>query len=423
MEFINIGLFGLGTVGSGIVEILSKNGEIISREIGKKIKLKKICVKDINKKRNLKLDKSILTSNPDDIINDKEIDIVVEVIGGIDDAKKIIEKSINNGKHIVSANKDLFALYGDEITSLAKTNGVHLLFEAAVAGGIPILKALQNDLYGNNIMKISGIVNGSTNYILTRMDIENLNLQDVVEEAKKLGFLEADPSADLEGLDAARKCAILATIGFNNLVTTNDVYTCGITDISLEDIKIARNMGYKIKLLATAENRKNGIVVMVHPTLLKNNHALASVDYELNSVYLEGDMVGETMFYGKGAGSLPTGSAVIGDLVLISKKITEKISPDYSYKIYNNKPILDIDQLSFSYFFRLNIKENIPEENKIRDILGDLGIKIDMINKINQNQYGIITKETPEIDFKNFKNSINNKLSLSSKIKEIRVLV
>lgn len=423
MEFINVGLFGLGTVGSGIVEILSKNGEIISREIGKKIKLKKICVKDINKNRNLELDKSILTSNPDDIINDKEIDIVIEVIGGIDNAKKIIEKSINNGKHIVSANKDLFALHGDEITSLAKTHKVHLLFEAAVAGGIPILKALQNNLYGNNITNISGIVNGSTNYILTRMDIENLDLQDVVEEAKKLGFLEADPSADLEGFDAARKCAILATIGFNNLVTTNDVYTCGITDISLEDIKTARNMGYKIKLLATAENRENGVVAKVHPALLKNNHALASVDYELNSVYVEGDMVGETMFYGKGAGSLPTGSAVIGDLVSISKKITENIRPDYSYKIYNNKPILDINQLSFSYFFRLNIKENIPEENEIKDILIDLGLKIDMINKINQNQYGIITKEMPETDFKNFKNSINNRLSLNSKIKEIRVLV
>ena len=289
LKTLQIGLFGLGTVGSSTVEILTSNRELLERQLGCTTQISKICVRDTGKTRSVDTSNSILTSRPEDILLDPKIDIVVEVMGGIEKSKEIIEAAFKNGKHVVSANKDLIALYGKELSELAKQNNCHFFFEAAVAGGIPILRTLQTSLTGNHIKKISGIVNGSTNYILTRMEIESLSLESIIEDAKALGYLEADPSADLDGLDAARKCAILASLGFHNLVKSDQVYVSGIRNISLEDINQAKKLGYKIKLLAIAENKDSGIVARVHPVLIAENHPLAGVQYEFNAVYVDGD--------------------------------------------------------------------------------------------------------------------------------------
>lgn len=391
MKALKLGIFGLGTVGSGTMDILTTNGDTIERELGCKIQTNKICVKDLGKKRTIDVDTSMLTTNPDDILKDPDIDIVVEVMGGIDEAKRIVESALNNKKHVVSANKDLVALYGKELTELAKKNNCHFFYEAAVAGGIPILKSLQFALTGNNIKKISGIVNGSTNYILTRMEVEKLSLEEIIEDAKRLGFLEADPSADLEGLDAARKCAILASIGFHSLVTTNQVYVSGITNITLKDIEYALKLGYRIKLLAVAENKEDGIVAKVHPTMLPLDHPLSSVKYELNSVYVEGDMVGETMFYGRGAGALPTGSAVVNDIITIIKRILNGTKPEYAYNLFEQKSVLPIESLDFSYYLRLQFKSGEIEGTRLLKLFEDNNIEIEEINK-----YSFIENNTNE---------------------------
>lgn len=381
MKNLKLGIFGLGTVGSGTMDILMTNSTLIERELGCSVSVKKVCVKDIGKKRTIGMNTSTLTTNPDDILKDPEIDIVVEVIGGTDEAYRIIKTSLENKKHVVSANKDLIALYGKELTELARKNNCHFFYEAAVAGGIPILKSLQFALTGNYINKISGIINGSTNYILTRMEVEKLSLDEIIEDAKRLGFLEADPSADLDGLDAARKCAILASIGFHSLVDINQVYVSGIKNISLKDIEYALKLGYKIKLLAVAENRSDGIVAKVHPTMIPLGHPLSSVKYELNSVYVQGDMVGETMFYGRGAGARPTGSAVINDIITIGKRILSNTKPEYAYNLYENKPVLSIDELNFSYYTRLQFKSGEIEGVKLLKIFEENNIEIEEINK------------------------------------------
>lgn len=417
MKSLKLGIFGLGTVGSGTVDILTTNTQIIERELGCKIQIKTICVKNKEKNRTVDIGTSILTTNPDDILKDPDIDIVVEVMGGIDNSKKIIESALNNKKHVVSANKDLIALYGKELTELAKKNNCHFFYEAAVAGGIPILKSLQFALTGNNIKKISGIVNGSTNYILTRMEVEKLSLEEIIEDAKRLGFLEADPSADLDGIDAARKCAILASIGFHSLVTTNQVYVSGIKKITLKDIEYALKLGYRIKLLAVAENRENGIVAKVHPTMLPLDHPLSSVKYELNSVYVKGDMVGETMFYGRGAGALPTGSAVVNDIITICKRILSNTNPEYAYNLYEEKNVLSIDNLSFSYYLRLQFKSGDIEGTKLLKIFENNDIEIEKINKYtfidsdtneNIDEFVIVTEPCIENKFNTTINSLSN---------------
>lgn len=413
MKTLQIGIFGLGTVGSSTVQILTCNRDLVERQLGATTQISRICVRDTGKTRTVDTSNSILTSRPEDILLDPKIDIVVEVMGGIEKSKEIIEAAFKNGKHVVSANKDLIALYGKELSELAKQNNCHFFFEAAVAGGIPILRTLQSSLTGNHINKISGIVNGSTNYILTRMEIENLSLESIIEDAKALGYLEADPSADLDGLDAARKCAILASLGFRNLVKSNQVYVSGIRNISLEDIKQANKLGYKIKLLAIAENKKDGIVARVHPVLISQDHPLAGVQYEFNAVYVDGDYLGQTMYYGRGAGGNPTGSAVVGDIIALGRQVLAQTRPDLDYASMGDKAIIDIEDLDFSYYIRL---ETDLKEDQLADLLSKRDIKIRSIENVNlnedtsdtkklekpadKNEFVIITERVREKDFK-----------------------
>nr|WP_297573531.1 homoserine dehydrogenase [uncultured Peptostreptococcus sp.] len=431
MKTLQIGIFGLGTVGSSTVQILTCNRELVERQLGATTQISKICVRDTGKTRTVDTSNSILTSRPEDILLDPKIDIVVEVMGGIEKSKEIIEAAFKNGKHVVSANKDLIALYGKELSELAKQNNCHFFFEAAVAGGIPILRTLQSSLTGNHINKISGIVNGSTNYILTRMEIENLSLESIIEDAKALGYLEADPSADLDGLDAARKCAILASLGFHNLVKSNQVYVSGIRNISLEDIKQANKLGYKIKLLAIAENKKDGIVARVHPVLISQDHPLAGVQYEFNAVYVDGDYLGQTMYYGRGAGGNPTGSAVVGDIIALGRQVLAQTRPDLDYASMGDKAIIDIEDLDFSYYMRL---ETDLKEDQLADLLSKRDIKIRSIENVNLNEETSDTKKlekpadknefviiTERVREKDFKKAIEELEKTSNSITVIRI--
>ncbi len=405
MKSLKIGLVGLGTVGTGVTHILIHNKDIIEKRIGCPVEIKKICVKDLKKKREIDISGDMLTTDPQDLIDDPEIDVIVEVVGGIDFAKSIIEAAFKNGKHVVSANKDLISQYGKDLFELAKQNHCHFLFEASVAGGIPILRPLQYALTADHIQKIGGIINGSTNYILTRMEKDGLTLEEVLKEASELGFLEADPSSDLDGYDAARKCAILATIGFHSPVLFEDVYCEDIRRLSLRDMECAKFLGYSIKLLAVTEDTDEGIVARVHPALIPLNHPLAAVNYELNAVYVVGDMLGETMYYGKGAGSLPTGSAVVSDIVTVGRKMRKHNEPEPAYDFYEKKKILPVDQLEFPYYIRVIVGD---DENAMSNIIRSLEYYRISIYSVNQwqikhegkirHEYVFITNPSREID-------------------------
>ena len=426
MRSIQIGIIGFGTVGSGTAQVLTMNKEIIEKKTGCPVSIKTVCVRDLTKTRKFSVEGCTMTDNAEDILRDPEIDIVVEVMGGIEKAKYIIEEAFKDGKHVVSANKDLIAVYGKELTELARQNNCHFFYEAAVAGGIPILRSLQFALTGNHIKKIGGIINGSTNYILTRTEVEKLSLDTIIEDAKSLGYLEADPSADLDGLDAARKCAILASIGFNNQVTLNQVYVSGIRKIELEDIEYANKLGYRIKLLAIAEDREDGIVARVHPALIPLNHPLASVQYEFNAVYAIGDMVGETMFYGRGAGDRPTGSAVANDIINICKNIVQDSKPEYAYDLFNNKDVIPIEKQYFQYYVRLKVQR---DRNNVSSFVRSLEYYNIPIYSINQwekendgrkiDEYIVITNECRELDFERAMEEI---ASLPNVIDEAQVI-
>lgn len=315
MKKINVGLIGLGTVGSGVVKTL-RNFDYIN--------IKKIAVKSLNKKRNIdNLDEAMLTTDIFSIVNDPEIDIVVEVIGGVNPAFELLKTAIKNKKHIVTANKELLAKHGEELFKLASENNVVIMYEAAVGGGIPIIMPVKMTLSANRIDKIAAILNGTTNYILTKMDEEGADYSEVLAEAQKLGYAETDPTGDVEGFDAAYKIATLATIAFKKRVKIENIHREGITKISAKDMAYAKQLGYKIKLIALAKMNQNEADVRVHPMLVKSNHTLAHINGVTNAVLLEGFPVGQVILSGPGAGEFPTASSVVGDIVTICSELNE----------------------------------------------------------------------------------------------------
>lgn len=319
MKTAKIGLLGFGNVGGGAYHILTKNKKIIEERTGVSPEVVKILQRSRNKKRFAEADPSILTEDPDEIIKNPEIDIVAEMIGGIEPATSFMIQAMKEGKHVVSANKAAIAANYRELTETARENNVEFLFEASVAGGIPVLTALTNPLQANNFVEIMGILNGTTNYILTKMTEEGLSYSEVLKDAQQKGFAEADPTADVEGIDAANKLSILMALAFGTHVPPASIPTTGITGVSPEDIAEAAGSGKKIKLIGKASLRDGKLEYSVSPVLLDKAHPLAGVSNEFNAVYVTGDMVGELMFYGKGAGPLPTGSAVCGDIISIMK--------------------------------------------------------------------------------------------------------
>jgi homoserine dehydrogenase len=338
MEKVGLGILGMGTVASGLINIIGINNSKITGSLNKELVINKVLVKSLNKKRDVNLPQEVYTTDAYDVINDKDSQIIVELIGGISPAYEYIKAALNNKKHVVTANKALIATHGEELEQLANENGVSLMYEASVAGGIPIINTMTDNLCANEITDITGIINGTTNYILTQMAENSLEYEQAVKNAQALGFAEADPSSDVEGDDAAYKLSILSTIAFGQRINVNDIPKEGITKISKEDISYAKELGYNIKLLASASRKGDEIELRVHPAFVPASHPLSTVKNEYNAVFLKGNAVGGLMLYGKGAGSLPTGSAVLGDVMHIVKtggKAKDDMKKEAKYVIAN----------------------------------------------------------------------------------------
>lgn len=348
-EKIRAAILGLGTVGTGVYKIIQKQQAEFPHKIGAELEIAKILVKNAKKVRE-GIDMSLVTDSWEEIINDDSIDIVIEVMGGIEPARTYISEALSHGKHVVTANKDLMAEHGHDLLENAAAHGCDLLFEAAVAGGIPIIRPLKQCLAANTITEIMGIINGTTNFILTKMTEENMEFSEALSLAQKLGYAEADPTADVEGLDAGRKIAILASIAFNSRVTFSDVYTEGISKITAKDIKYAKELDCVIKLIATAKNTADGVEVRVTPMFIPKSHPLASVNDSFNAIFVHGDSLGDAMFYGRGAGELPTASAIMGDVIDVCRNIAFSCCGRIGCTCYKELPVKAMDDIESKYF-------------------------------------------------------------------------
>jgi homoserine dehydrogenase len=379
VKAISIGLLGLGTVGSGVVQIIKNHQDKLMHQVGCPIVIKKILVQDLYKTRIVEVEPELLTSNPEDILLDKEIDVVIEVMGGIHSTKDYLLTALRQGKHVVTANKDLMALHGSELLTVASEYGCDLFYEASVAGGIPILRGLVDGLASDRITQMMGIVNGTTNYILTKMSNEGRSYDEVLKEAQALGFAESDPTSDVEGLDAARKMTILATLGFSMHIDLEDVQVRGISKVTEEDINYGSQLGYTMKLIGYAHREGEKVEVSVAPTFLSNNHPLSSVQNEYNAVYVYGEAVGETMFYGPGAGSLPTATAVVSDLVGVMKNLRLGVNGKSAVTPQYPKQLKDNSEKFSKYFLRLHVQDEVGVFAEITSIFAKHGVSFEKI--------------------------------------------
>lgn len=356
MRTVNVGIIGTGTVGGGVIKLINGHHDDYLANYGIDLNLKRVCSLSDSRNAELGVSPEQFTFDWHDVTSDPDIDIVVEVIGGEHPAMDIFEAAFSSGKHMVSANKALLGRNVERLAGMAAANGVQLRCEAAAAGGIPIVHTLEHDLSGNDILTIAGIMNGTTNYILSRMANEGLGFDEVLAAAQAAGYAEADPTADVDGFDAASKIAILASIGFRTRVATDDVYMQGIRRVSAEDMQQAADFGYAIKLLAIARNTPTGVDIRVHPAMIPANHQLASVNGAMNAVFVVGDAVGETMYYGAGAGAFPTASAVVGDILALAEPISHGVSPVPEPEPFAaNLPIRDMMDLTTRYYIRMTV--------------------------------------------------------------------
>ena len=380
MKTLKVGMLGCGVVGSQIARLLVENKSDLTSRAGANLELVKVAVKNINTKRE-GISSSLLTDDAKSIVNDPEIDLIIEVIGGISPAKELILTAIKNGKSVVTANKALLAQAGAELYTAADNANVDLYYEAAVAGAIPILRPLRESLVGDQVHRIMGIVNGTTNYILTKMDESGTAFDDALKQAQALGFAEADPTADVEAIDAASKAAILAGLAFHSRVSDADVYREGITKITATDVKVAKAMDMVIKLLAIAELTPEGeISVRVHPALISRTHPLASVRESFNAVFVEAKSAGQLMFYGKGAGGEPTASAILGDLVAVARhKVSGGIGPKESD--YADLKIAKIGQTKTRYLIRLNVADKPGVLESVAHVFAAQGVSIQTVRQ------------------------------------------
>ncbi len=396
---VKAALLGLGTVGTGVYKLIHRRADVMERTIGAELEIARILVHNMNKKRE-GIDSAILTDNWREILEDDEIAVVVEVMGGIEPARTMILEALHAGKHVVTANKDLVAEYGRELLDAAEEKQCDFLFEAAVAGGIPIIRPLKQCLAGNDISEVIGIVNGTTNYILTKMFEDNMSFESALAKATELGYAEADPTADVEGLDAGRKVAIMASIAFHSRVVFKDVYTEGITRITAEDIAYAKEFDSVIKLLGVAHNRENGIEVGVYPMLLNKEHPLASVRDSFNAVFVHGDAVDDAMFYGRGAGELPTASAVVGDIIDVARDLQYACTGRISCTCYRELPVKDFGEVKNKFFLRMQVKNQPGVLACIAQVFGDHKVSIARVVQKhvtdNQAELVIVTEKVKE---------------------------
>ena len=373
---INVGLMGLGSVGGGVAATLLNGADTLSSKIGLPVGLKKILVRDPGKTRDPAIPSGLLTTNPEDILDDDDIHVVVEVIGGAVPAAGYLKRALSAGKHVVTANKEVMAQSGPELFRLAEQNRVNLLFEASVAGGIPIVGCLMNELLANDVFSIRGIINGTTNYILSRMSHQGADFQQALEEAQDRGYAEADPTNDIEGIDAVYKLAILSSLAFHHRVSPQDVYRQGISTLEANDFRYANELGYAIKSLAIAGLENGSVQARVYPALIPVDHMLAKVDGVYNAVEVEGSLCGKVLFHGMGAGREPTTSAVVGDLIEIARRIGVEGPP--AAIVRNGRPlsISSIDELETRYYLRLTVADRPGVLAQISRILGDGGISL-----------------------------------------------
>lgn len=387
MKAINVGLLGIGTVGSGTFKVLSRNAEEISRRAGREIRIGMIADKDLEKAKQIAGNSVAVTDDAFEVVASPDIDIVVELIGGTKIARELVLKAIDNGKHVVTANKALLALHGNEIFEAAQKKGVIVAFEAAVAGGIPIIKALREGLTANRIEWIAGIINGTSNYILSEMRDKGASFEEALKDAQALGYAEADPTFDIEGIDAAHKLTIMASIAFGIPTQFSKAYTEGISKLTSEDIRYAEELGYRIKLLGITKRVEKGIELRVHPTLIPARRLIANVDGVMNAVLVKGDAVGATMYYGAGAGSEPTASAVVADLVDVTRMHTadpEHRVPHLAFQPdrMSDVEILPMSEVETAYYLRMRAFDKPGVLADVTRILADLGISIDaMVQK------------------------------------------
>jgi len=384
VEPVKIGILGLGTVGSGTVNVLTRNADEIQRRAGRAIHVVHAAVRDLKHKRNCPTDAIRLTADPQEVVNDPEVEVVVELMGGYEPARTLVLQAIANGKHVVTANKAMIAAHGNEIFAAAQKKGVMVAFEAAVAGGIPIIKTIREGLAGNRIEWLAGIINGTSNFILTEMRDRGADFADVLAEAQRLGYAEADPTFDVEGIDAAHKLTILAAIAFGIPLQFKKAYTEGITKITRLDIEYAEQLGYRIKSLGVARRTDKGVELRVHPTLIPERRLIANVDGVMNAVLVKGDAVGPILSYGAGAGADPTASAVVADIVDVVRTLTSDPNNRVPHLAFQSDqlsdlPVLPMEEVETAYYLRLQAQDKPGVLADVTRILADLGISIEAI--------------------------------------------
>lgn len=379
MKPVKVGLLGLGTVGTGVVRIVEGHQEDLSSQVGSPITIERIAVKHLEKYRSVNVDQNKLTEDPWAVIRDPEIDVIVEVMGGIEQTKTYILEALERGKHIVTANKDLMALHGAEILAKAQEKQCDVFYEASVAGGIPIIRTLIEGFSSDRIMKIMGIVNGTTNFILTKMSQEGASYEDVLAEAQELGYAEADPTSDVEGLDAARKMAILGTLGFRTNVELQDVTVKGISQVTKEDIAYAKRLGYEMKLLGIAERQDDEFSIAVQPTMVRKGHPIAAVNGVFNAVYVYGEAVGETMFYGAGAGEMPTATSVVADLVAVIKNLKLGVNGLKAIVPYKPKKLKTDEQIMYKNFILLHVDDKAGVLAQITQVFAEYNVSLESV--------------------------------------------
>jgi len=415
MEKIRIAILGFGNVGTSVWKILQENKKEIMNRSNYDIEVAKILVKNINKKRDIIISKDILTDNIDDILKDESIKIVVELIGGSLVAKEYMTRAMKAKKHIVTANKLVIANWSEELFNIAKQEKVLFYYEASVAGGIPIIREINESLTANRIEQIIGIINGTTNYILSKMTNDGISFEAALKEAQEKGYAEADPTSDVDGYDAVYKLAIMASLSFGTKVNHDTIYREGIRNISTEDIIFAKKFGYTIKLLAIAKEENNELELRVHPTLVPSNHPIANVNDAFNAIMIKGNAVGELMLYGKGAGGMPTGSAVVGDIISI---LRNNVKPPESFDLKDeadSKKIKKSEENESEFYIRLNIKDKVGVLGETATIFGENNVNIKSVTgDIMHDDHSPLAFITHKSSEKNIKNSLEKIIQLKN---------
>jgi homoserine dehydrogenase len=426
---IKVGLIGFGTIGRGVAKLFLNSSSIINKKAGIKLELKKICDLDIKTDRGIKIPEGVLTTNINDLLNDPEIDIIIELMGGYKPALDFVLRALNSGKHVVTANKALLSKYWDEIAGAAAKNKVEIMAEASVGGGIPILRAMDKGLAANRIEKIMGILNGTCNYILTKMTLDKMSFDEALKEAQAKGFAEANPTLDIEGFDTMHKIVILSSMAFSTRIKEQDVPVEGIKGVDYMDIQYAEEFGYVMKLLAIAEKEGNQADIRVHPVLINKKHLLASVNYEFNAIYVKGDAVGETLFYGKGAGEMPTASAVLSDVIYIAKNISLGMATKENLKSEKTEAVkIQKSGLSVSkYYLRFSVVDKPGVLASVTGILGKNHISIESVIQKVQDTHSkvpvvIMTYGAKEADIKKSLKTIDDMEYVKQKTVVYRVI-